>query len=157
MTNSSQDARGGGGVAVDSYPNPLRPLQQQQQQQQPQQQLRIGHQQQRTLRRPRTSSSRRHGSSSGNTTTVRMHLSGETQTQQQSSTSTIQLPDYAITAELLVERTLDGLMADHPGELIRTGWFYIFLLGVFYVFRYGQISRYNVYSKVKAILKFTDN
>lgn len=26
-----------------------------------------------------------------------------------------------LTAENLAERTLDGLMADHPGELVRTG------------------------------------
>lgn len=31
-------------------------------------------------------------------------------------------PDYhALTAEALAERTLDGLLAEHPGELVRTG------------------------------------
>ncbi|XP_058803848.1 runt-related transcription factor 2-like isoform X2 [Phymastichus coffea] len=115
MTNPSRDARGGG-VAVENYPNPLRLQQQQQPQQHHQQQPRIGHHQQRSLRRPRTSSSRRHGNSNSS----RMHLSGEAQTQQQASAPANQLPDYAITAELLVERTLDGLMAEHPGELIRT-------------------------------------
>jgi len=31
-------------------------------------------------------------------------------------------PDYrALTAESLAERTLDGLLAEHPGELVRTG------------------------------------
>ncbi|XP_014207881.1 uncharacterized protein LOC106638979 [Copidosoma floridanum] len=68
------------------------------------------------LKRSKTSSSRRYS---------RMHLSGETQTQQQQQTaapaSSQQLPDYAITADLLAERTLDGLLAEHPGELIRTG------------------------------------
>lgn len=67
------------------------------------------------LKRPRTS--RRQG---------KMHLTSETQqTQQQQQTTTTAgsslLPDYAITADLLVERTLDGLLAEHPGELIRTG------------------------------------
>ncbi|XP_034191600.1 uncharacterized protein LOC117609416 [Osmia lignaria lignaria] len=60
------------------------------------------------IRRTRTSSSRR-----------RMHLTNEVPPQ--GSTGGNNLPDYALTADLLAERTLDGLFAEHPGELVRTG------------------------------------
>ena len=61
-----------------------------------------------------------------------MHLSGETQTQQSQQQQAAgaptanqqqqqQLPDYVLTADLLAERTLDGLLAEHHGELVRTG------------------------------------
>ncbi|KYM99539.1 Protein lozenge [Cyphomyrmex costatus] len=60
------------------------------------------------IRRTRVSSSRR-----------RMHLANEVPPQ--SSAGGNHLPDYALTADLLAERTLDGLLAEHPGELIRTG------------------------------------
>lgn len=59
------------------------------------------------IRRARTLSSRR-----------RMHL---TEVPPQGSTGGNHLPDYALTADLLAERTLDGLLAEHPGELVRTG------------------------------------
>ncbi|CAD6217157.1 GSCOCG00004698001-RA-CDS [Cotesia congregata] len=45
----------------------------------------------------------------------RMHLA------ENPSTTASSAPDYALTADLLAERTLDGLLAEHPGELIRTG------------------------------------
>lgn len=49
-----------------------------------------------------------------------MHLASEV-----SSTSgpgpDVGPPPGALSAELLAERTLDGLMAEHPGELVRTG------------------------------------
>lgn len=48
-----------------------------------------------------------------------MHLANEVPPQ--GSTGGNNLPDYAITADLLAERTLDGLFAEHPGELVRTG------------------------------------
>lgn len=38
-----------------------------------------------------------------------------------------------LTAENLAERTLDGLMADHPGELVRTGSPHIVSLKVFFL------------------------
>ncbi|XP_026667115.1 runt-related transcription factor 1-like isoform X2 [Ceratina calcarata] len=60
------------------------------------------------IRRTRTSSSRR-----------RMHLANEVPPQ--AATGGNNLPDYALTADLLAERTLDGLFAEHPGELVRTG------------------------------------
>ncbi|CAK9817322.1 Protein lozenge [Anthophora quadrimaculata] len=60
------------------------------------------------IRRTRTSSSRR-----------RMHLANEVPPQ--GSTGGNNIPDYALTADLLAERTLDGLFAEHPGELVRTG------------------------------------
>ncbi|XP_076680904.1 uncharacterized protein LOC143375556 isoform X2 [Andrena cerasifolii] len=60
------------------------------------------------IRRTRTSSSRR-----------RMHLANEVPPQ--ASAAGNNLPDYALTADLLAERTLDGLFAEHPGELVRTG------------------------------------
>ncbi|XP_011497248.1 PREDICTED: uncharacterized protein LOC105361694 [Ceratosolen solmsi marchali] len=50
-----------------------------------------------------------------------MHLSAETQTQHQATVQANQRPDYALTADLLAERTLNGLLAEHPGELVRTG------------------------------------
>ncbi|XP_066597249.1 uncharacterized protein [Prorops nasuta] len=59
------------------------------------------------LRRTRTSSRRR------------MHLANDVP--QQGVQASNHLPDYALTADLLAERTLDGLLAEHPGELIRTG------------------------------------
>ncbi|XP_024942491.1 uncharacterized protein LOC107269426 isoform X2 [Cephus cinctus] len=49
----------------------------------------------------------------------RMHLANEVPPQ--STTGSNHLPDYALTADLLAERTLDGLLAEHPGELVRTG------------------------------------
>lgn len=61
------------------------------------------------LRKTRVSSNRR-----------RMHLAEESPGTQ-GTTSGSQAPDYALTADLLAERTLDGLLAEHPGELIRTG------------------------------------
>lgn len=60
------------------------------------------------IRRTRASSSRR-----------RMHLANEVPPQ--GSAGGNHLPDYALTADLLAERTLDGLLAEHPGELVRTG------------------------------------
>ncbi|XP_076242001.1 uncharacterized protein LOC143183987 [Calliopsis andreniformis] len=60
------------------------------------------------IRRTRTSSSRR-----------RMHLANEVPPQGSAGGNNI--PDYALTADLLAERTLDGLFAEHPGELVRTG------------------------------------
>lgn len=48
-----------------------------------------------------------------------MHLANEVPPQ--GSAGGNHLPDYALTADLLAERTLDGLLAEHPGELIRTG------------------------------------
>lgn len=48
-----------------------------------------------------------------------MHLANEVPPQ--GSTGGNNLPDYALTADLLTERTLDGLFAEHPGELVRTG------------------------------------
>ncbi|XP_015439185.1 PREDICTED: uncharacterized protein LOC107194133 [Dufourea novaeangliae] len=60
------------------------------------------------IRRTRNSSLRR-----------RMHLANEVP--QQGSAGGNNLSDYAITADLLAERTLDGLFAEHPGELVRTG------------------------------------
>lgn len=36
-----------------------------------------------------------------------------------------------LTAENLAERTLDGLMADHPGELVRTGSPHIVSMNLF--------------------------
>lgn len=60
------------------------------------------------IRRTRTSTSRR-----------RMHLANEVPAQ--GSAGGNHLSDYALTADLLAERTLDGLLAEHPGELIRTG------------------------------------
>lgn len=60
------------------------------------------------IRRTRASSSRR-----------RMHLANEVPPQ--GSAGGNHLSDYALTADLLAERTLDGLLAEHPGELIRTG------------------------------------
>lgn len=49
----------------------------------------------------------------------RMHLAGEVPPQ--SSTGGNHISDYVLTADLLAERTLDGLLAEHPGELVRTG------------------------------------
>ncbi|EGI62835.1 Protein lozenge [Acromyrmex echinatior] len=60
------------------------------------------------IRRTRASSSRR-----------RMHLANEVPPQ--GSAGGNHLSDYALTADLLAERTLDGLLAEHPGELVRTG------------------------------------
>jgi hypothetical protein len=56
-----------------------------------------------------------------------MHLSGETQTQHQTTVKTNQLPDYALSADLLAERTLDCLLAEHPGELVRTGKLFLII------------------------------
>ncbi|XP_033335791.1 uncharacterized protein LOC117226002 isoform X1 [Megalopta genalis] len=60
------------------------------------------------IRRTRTSSLRR-----------RMHLANEVPPQGTAAVNN--LSDYALTADLLAERTLDGLFAEHPGELVRTG------------------------------------
>ncbi|XP_031832676.1 uncharacterized protein LOC116427001 [Nomia melanderi] len=60
------------------------------------------------IRRTRASSLRR-----------RMHLANEVPPQ--GSAAGNNLSDYALTADLLAERTLDGLFAEHPGELVRTG------------------------------------
>lgn len=49
-----------------------------------------------------------------------MHLAND-EVPPQGSTGGNHLSDYALTADLLAERTLDGLLAEHPGELIRTG------------------------------------
>ncbi|XP_034951507.1 uncharacterized protein [Chelonus insularis] len=59
------------------------------------------------LRKTRGSSSRR-----------RMHLAGEPN---QNTSTNNQVPDYALTADLLAKRALDGLLAEHPGELVQTG------------------------------------
>lgn len=48
-----------------------------------------------------------------------MHLANEVPPQGSAGGNNI--PDYALTADLLAERTLDGLFAEHPGELVRTG------------------------------------
>lgn len=48
-----------------------------------------------------------------------MHLANEVPPQ--GSAGGNHLSDYALTADLLAERTLDGLLAEHPGELVRTG------------------------------------
>lgn len=60
------------------------------------------------LRKARVSSTKR-----------RMHISEESSAQ--GTPGGNQASDYALTADLLAERTLDGLLAEHPGELIRTG------------------------------------
>ncbi|XP_043468967.1 runt-related transcription factor 1-like isoform X2 [Leptopilina heterotoma] len=49
----------------------------------------------------------------------RMHLAGEVPPQ--SSTGGNHIAEYVLTADILAERTLDGLLAEHPGELVRTG------------------------------------
>ncbi|XP_046602901.1 uncharacterized protein LOC124296694 isoform X1 [Neodiprion virginianus] len=49
----------------------------------------------------------------------RMHLANDVPAQGNQGAN--HLPDYPPSADLLVERTLDGLLAEHPGELIRTG------------------------------------
>lgn len=47
-----------------------------------------------------------------------MHLAGEVS----STTGSSYDRTYSnLTAEMLAERTLDGLLAEHPGELVRTG------------------------------------
>lgn len=65
-----------------------------------------------------------------------MHLANEAPGQapnQGSATANNHLSEYAITAELLAERTLDGLLSEHPGELIRTGeTTFVHLLGTGY-------------------------
>lgn len=48
-----------------------------------------------------------------------MHLANDVPTQGNQAGN--HLADYPPSADLLVERTLDGLLAEHPGELIRTG------------------------------------
>ncbi|KMR05357.1 protein lozenge [Lasius niger] len=104
MTNPSRDARPEDRPAGLDYPDPRS--------------VRGGHQPHQAnpvsqiggprIRRTRASSSRR-----------RMHLANEVPPQ--GSTGGNHLSDYALTADLLAERTLDGLLAEHPGELIRTG------------------------------------
>lgn len=49
----------------------------------------------------------------------RMHLASDVPPQ--GSTGGNHISDYALTADLLAERTLDGLLSEHPGELVRTG------------------------------------
>lgn len=50
-------------------------------------------------------------------TVMKMHLASEV-----SSTTGQYERNYSnLTAEMLAERTLDGLLAEHPGELVRTG------------------------------------
>ena len=49
----------------------------------------------------------------------RMHLAS--QVTSQGSAGGNHISDYVLTADLLAERTLDGLLAEHPGELVRTG------------------------------------
>ncbi|XP_050450121.1 uncharacterized protein LOC126850812 [Cataglyphis hispanica] len=105
MTNPSRDARPEDRPAGLDYPDPRS--------------VRGGHQSHQVnpvsqiggprIRRIRASSSRR-----------RMHLAND-EVPPQGSTGGNHLPDYALTADLLAERTLDGLLAEHPGELIRTG------------------------------------
>lgn len=46
-----------------------------------------------------------------------MHLASE----QVTSTTGSNPYGGGLTAEMLAERTLDGLLAEHPGELVRTG------------------------------------
>lgn len=48
---------------------------------------------------------------------VKMHLASE----QVTSTTGSNPYGGGLTAEMLAERTLDGLLAEHPGELVRTG------------------------------------
>ncbi|XP_012289117.1 uncharacterized protein LOC105704470 [Orussus abietinus] len=48
-----------------------------------------------------------------------MHLASEVPPQ--GSAGGNHLSDCSLTADLLAERTLDGLLAEHPGELVRTG------------------------------------
>ncbi|XP_063365488.1 runt-related transcription factor 1-like [Cydia amplana] len=56
-----------------------------------------------------------------------MHLSSEVTSttsglgHEAPSSSYGALPSQPLTAELLAERTLEGLLADHPGELVKTG------------------------------------
>lgn len=57
-----------------------------------------------------------------------MHLSSEVSSttnglghEAPSSSYGLGLPIQPLTAELLAERTLEGLLADHPGELVKTG------------------------------------
>ncbi|XP_051155806.1 uncharacterized protein LOC127278244 [Leptopilina boulardi] len=50
----------------------------------------------------------------------RMHLAGEVPPQSSTGGGN-HISDYVLTADLLAERTLDGLLAEHPGELVRTG------------------------------------
>ncbi|XP_022822906.1 runt-related transcription factor 1 [Spodoptera litura] len=57
-----------------------------------------------------------------------MHLSSEVSSttnglghEAPSSSYGSSLPSQPLTAELLAERTLEGLLADHPGELVKTG------------------------------------
>ncbi|XP_041982056.1 runt-related transcription factor 2-like [Aricia agestis] len=56
-----------------------------------------------------------------------MHLSSEVSSttnglgHEAPSSSYGSLPSQPLTAELLAERTLEGLLADHPGELVKTG------------------------------------
>lgn len=67
----------------------------------------VGHLSGSRIRRTRGSSRRR------------MHLAGEVPPQ--SSTGGNHISEYVLTADILAERTLDGLLAEHPGELVRTG------------------------------------
>lgn len=62
------------------------------------------------------------------TNTWTMHLSSEVTSttnglghEAPSSSYNSGLPSQPLTAELLAERTLEGLLADHPGELVKTG------------------------------------
>lgn len=62
-----------------------------------------------------------------------MHLANEVPPQ--GSTGGNHLPDYALTADLLAERTLDGLLAEHPGELIRTGKIYLLKSNIYVTYK----------------------
>lgn len=68
-----------------------------------------------------------------------MHLANEVPPQ--GSTGGNHLSDYALTADLLAERTLDGLLAEHPGELIRTG-------------RKSYLLKTNIYYNVEIIILY---
>ncbi|KOB70046.1 Uncharacterized protein OBRU01_15973, partial [Operophtera brumata] len=54
-----------------------------------------------------------------------MHLSSEVSSTtnglgHEAPSSSYGLPSQPLTAELLADRTLEGLLADHPGELVKT-------------------------------------
>lgn len=101
MTNPARDARSEDRPTGLDYPDPRSLRHQLNHQVNP---LSANHH--KVLRRIRGASARR-----------RMHLHND----QTSTSSTNNHPDYALTADLLAERTLDTLLAEHPGELVRTG------------------------------------
>ncbi|XP_014227448.1 mucin-19-like [Trichogramma pretiosum] len=59
------------------------------------------------------------GGGNGSSSSASAAVAGATSNS--AATPTSSQSDYALTADLLAERTLDGLLAEHPGELIRTG------------------------------------